>query len=273
MFPWLNQNLREAATEGGEGGGGTAVVTETAEQKELRTIREENAALKKNLTESQESERAWSERALRAGQKPEAVEPPEKKSATAEDLETGEQLLDDISKDGLKALKKRGYVTLSDVQKLVNESIERAVGENRSEGQFQNVMEDEFPDMAADLKRVNAGKKPETELFILSAEIYNDAIALDPDLKGSKSALIMATRQAAAQLQLDGKRKVDDKATREASRRERIDRQKPDRASSGSDVDETPGLNAKQKQMAADLGISEDKFMKQQARIKGERGK
>ncbi len=133
-------------------------------------------------------------------------------------------------------------------------------------------MASEFPEMAADLARFDKGQKPESELFVRAAEIYRDAIALDPDLKGAKSALIMATRQAAAQLQIEGKRKVDTEADRQANRRQRIDQQKPDR-SNKSDAQEDAQLSSKQKQMAADLGISEDKFMKQQEKIRGQRGK
>lgn len=270
MFKWQHQALFDEAGEGA--GGGAAVVTETPGQKELREVREENARLKTANTELSQSERQWSERALRATRTAEHAEPAEPKAAaTEEDIETGEQLLDDVSKDGLKALRKRGFVTMKEVQALVAESIERAQGDGRTEGQFQDAMQREFPEMAEDLARVEAGKKPENEIFILAADIYNEARKLDPALTGSKSALLMATRQAAAQLALQGKRKVDTEADRQATRRGRIEAQTPSRGTK-SDDDEPTALTAKQKQMAADMGISEKKFTEQQAKIKGSRG-
>lgn len=259
--------------EAGEGaGGGTTTVTETAEQKELREVREENARLKTRADESEADAKEWSRIAQRStARHPEPAAEPTV-VASAEDLETGEKLLDDVSKDGLKALRARGFVRIDEVKQLIAESIERAQGDGRSETQFQTVMNDEFPEMQTDLARVDAGKKPESPLFILAAEIYRDSIAMDPELKGSRSALLMATRQAAAQLQLDGKRKVETEADRQAARRTRIDAQRPDR-STKSDAGEETGLSAKQKQMAADMGISEDKFLKQQEKIRGQRGK
>lgn len=269
MFKWQHQALFEEAGEGT--GGGTGVVTETAEQKELRETREENTRLRTERDSANSDAKQWSERALRATRTPEPVEPAEPKDVSQEDLETGEQLLDDVSKDGLKALRKRGFVTMKEVQALVAESIERAQGDGRTEGQFQDAMQREFPEMAEDLARVEAGKKPENEIFILAADIYNEARKLDPALTGSKSALLMATRQAAAQLALQGKRKVDTEVDRQATRRGRIEAQTPARGNK-SDDDEPAALTAKQKQMAADMGISEKKFTEQQAKIKGSRG-
>lgn len=272
MFDRFNLGiLREEAGEA-EGGGGAAVATETAEQKELRTLREENAGLKKQNTELSESERAWSERALRGTREP-AEPKPKAEKADEEDIETGEKFLDDVSKEGLKALRKRGFVTMAEVQKLIDQTVDRTVGETRTESQFQSTMKDEFPEMSADLARVEAGKKPESELFVLAAEIYRDAIALDPDLKGSKSALLISTRQAAAQLALQGKRKTDDKAEKDKTRRDRIEAQKPgDRSSKGEEEEET-GLTSSQKKMAAELGVSEEKFLAQQKKLRGQRGK
>ncbi len=270
---WGYSILREEAGDT-DAGGGTATVTETAEQKELRETREELAAEKRRNTELQASEREWSERALRAQRQPEPEDREERvdREATEEELETGEKLLDDVSKDGLKALLKRGIPTIKQMRELINESVQAAVGEGRHEQQYQQVMNDEFPEMNADLARVNKGLKPESELFVLAAEIYRDAYDLDPELKGKKSALIMATRQAAAQLQLQGKRKVESEADRQASRRARIGVQKPDR-SSKSDAAEETGLNEKQRSFAASMGVSEDSYIKQQEVIRGKRGK
>lgn len=272
MFKWEHQVLREEAGEG-EGGGATATVTETAEQKELREAREENTRLKSQNEELSASEREWSRIARQRTAAPAAAEPaPAKEEATDEEIETGEKLLDDISKDGLKALRKRGFVRIDQVKHLIDESIERAQGDGRGESQFQSVMANEFPEMQSDLARLDKGLKPESPLFVLAAEIYQDAIALDPQLKGSKSTLIMATRQAAAQLELSGKRKAEDVADKQAQRRNRIDAQRPDRSTKSEAAEET-GLTAKQKQMAADMGISEEKFQKQQDKIRGQRGK
>lgn len=272
MFPWLHQFKLEEATDG-EGGGGTAVVTETAEQKELRETREQLAAEKKRNVELQASEREWSERALRASRKVESDDEPKPSDPAAPEVaETAEKFLDDVSKEGLAALRKRGFVTMAEVQKLIKETVDRTVAETRTDSEFSSVLAAEFPEMVADIKRVEAGKQPEGGLFPLAAEIYRDAITLDPDLKNSKSALIMAARQAAAQLKLAGKVKDETDADRQAARRAKIENQRPDRGTS-SDDEEPTTLNAKQKQMAKELGISEDKFLKHQQKLRAERGK
>lgn len=269
MYPWLHEILREEAG-GGEGGGGTTTVTETPEAKELRETKEENTRLRSQNDELSQSEREWS-RIARA--KPEPAAPVVKEKLTEEEIETGEQLLDDLSKEGLAALKKRGFVHRDELKQYVDESIERAQGDGRTENNYQAIMSSEFPEILEDLDRIAKGLKPQSEIFMRTAGIYQDAYTLDPELKGSKSALIMASRQAAAQLSMEGKREIQSEADRQADRRKRIDNQRPDRSRKGSDATEETGLTAKQKEAAALLGVSEADFTKSQEKIRGARGK
>ncbi len=269
MFHWMRSVLREEA--GNPEGGGTATVTETAEQIELRELKAENARLKQRGDDAEDDAKEW---ARIARTRPAAAEPvvvEKTREATEEEVETGEKFLDDVSKDGLAALRKRGFVRMDEVKQLIEESIERAQGDGRTENQFQAIMQDEFPEMAEDLARLDKGLKPQHPIFIKASEIYRDAIGLDPDLKGSKSALIMATRQAAAQLSLEGKYTIQNEADRQATRRSRIDAQRPDR-STKSDATEETGLTDKQRQFAKDMGISEEKYLKQVKSLKEKRG-
>lgn len=51
-----------------------------------------------------------------------------------------------------------------------------------------------------DKMALHDGLKPESELFKCTGEIFNTSVALDPTLKDSKGALLMAARQAKAEL-------------------------------------------------------------------------
>ena len=71
---------------------------------------------------------------------------------------------------------------------------------DRADAEFVTQLQREFPELAADSDRVSRGLKPESELFNCTGEIYRSSVALDPALKDSKGALLMAARQAKAEL-------------------------------------------------------------------------
>jgi hypothetical protein len=68
------------------------------------------------------------------------------------------------------------------------------------DAEIEHQIQSEFPEIVEDYKRVAEGQPPQTELFKRAAEIYRLAIAEDPGLKNANGALLLAIRQAQAEL-------------------------------------------------------------------------
>jgi len=76
----------------------------------------------------------------------------------------------------------------------------KAASSEQADAELATQLQKEFPEIAADADRVNRGLQPESELFKCAGEIYRAAVAADPTLTASKGALLMAARQARAEL-------------------------------------------------------------------------
>lgn len=185
-------------------------------------------------------------------------------------------LLDDIAKEGYAALKKRGFVREADVRKLVREAEHRAMqgieARDRESG-FERQLASEFPELVEDSKRLSRGEAPKTEIWKRAAEIYREAVALDPGLKSTKSALLIAARQAKAEIGGKAKpakgetvRDDDDEditPSRGAQRRARIQSQAPEpRHTGGDDDDGAPVISAQAREVLKHLKVSEQDFVK-----------
>jgi hypothetical protein len=173
-----------------------------------------------------------------------------------------------LTRDGLgPTLKALGYVTAEQMQREIHEAEirgERKMGNLTADQRYENMLAEEFPDIISDSNLVAAGKAPKTELFRRAGEHYREAIALDPQLKGSKSALLTATRLAAAELGIKkgtrsttapapGPRQTQTEGYR-PSRRDRVAAQSvPD---SVDDNDEEQGPTSDQLHVAKMLGVS-----------------
>lgn len=225
--------------------------------------------------EAEDNAKYWAEH----GRQAPVVEEPEADDEPIEDDPAGndEALLDDIAKQGRDALKKRGFVTAAEVKRLVREAEQRAMGaveQRDAEGAFERQLASEFPELVEDSRRQMKGEQPKTELWARTREIYREAVALDPALKTSKSALIIAARQAKAEL---GKAKPaakgaaageDDDAeptpSRGARRRARIQTQAPEprRAAAGAgDDDDGPVVTDEARQVMKHLGVKEAEYV------------
>ncbi len=224
--------------------------TETAEQKELKALREENQRLSRRAEESEEDARYWAGRSRQPAAA--AAEPEPDRRAAPEPAaildEKPEVLLDDLNREGLQALRKRGFIDQATFQEAIDnlsEDIDNRISAARSDAEFGGRIAAEFPEIAEDSKRVSQGERPQSELFKRAGAIYRAAVAEDPALKGSKGLLLIAARQAKAELSKGGKGATaadDDEEQprggrrepaepRQSARRDRIDRQRPDRAS------------------------------------------
>lgn len=125
--------------------------------------------------------------------------------------ETAEALLDDISTLGAKALAKRGYVKMSDVEKFVDSKISETVEQVTAGGQFDSMLNREFPELA-DTK---------SPLFIRTQQHYREMIQQAPESKGSKVALLSAAKLAKIELATESRNVADT----EEERLERIHQQ------------------------------------------------
>ncbi len=257
----------------------------SAEAVELETLRAETAALKKRADEAEEDSRYWSRRAqerrAESGRQQTEEEP---RRRTAEPItEKPEKLIDELSTDGIAALKKRGIVTQEDLDAALTKARQdgqRDTEAVRSDAEFSMKLEREFPEILADSKLVSAGERPKTELFKRTREIYQEAVAEDPSLEASKGAMLMAARQAKRELDATGKGKgkgkeevepTNDREDRQQRRRERIDAQTPTRSRDDEESRGTPDFTREQLEVMKHLNVKPEAFAKHRDRLKGAR--
>lgn len=227
--------------------------------------------------EAEDNAKYWAEHGRSAA----VIEPePESEDEPIEDDPAGndEALLDDIAKQGRDALKKRGFVTAAEVKRLVREAEQRAMGaveQRDAEGAFERQLASEFPELVEDSRRQSKGEQPKTELWARTREIYREAVALDPALKSSKSALIIAARQAKAELSkakpagkgaaaAEEEEEAEPTPSRGARRRARIQSQAPEprRASGAGDDEDGPVVTEEARQVMKHLGVKEEEYVK-----------
>jgi hypothetical protein len=79
-------------------------------------------------------------------------------------------------------------------------SASTGISPEQPDAQFAAQLQQEFPEIVADSERMSRGLQPESEIFKCAGAIYRAAVAADPALKESRGALLMAARQAKAEL-------------------------------------------------------------------------
>lgn len=242
----------------------------SAEQIEIENLRAENAASKRRADEAEETARYWANRGRQQPEREVRREPePERREAVV--TEKPEKLLDDLTSEGLEALKKRGVVTGPELAQILEEQ------EQRMEGRMQAVRQDaefgariaqEFPEIAEDSKRIDRGEKPKSDLFMAASRIYQQLVADDPALKDTNGALLIAARQAKAEVAAKSKNKDEpmrgENNSSQDTRRARIDRQRGDRVPAGSEGDEghQDGFSKQQLEVMKHLKVKPEDFRK-----------
>lgn len=190
-----------------------------AEKSDVEKLREEFRkeldARDKQIAELRESEKYWARKAGRAVEpEPDESEEPEEPQ---EPEEKPERLLDELSADGLKAIEKRGFVKRSDVERMVNDKVNRTLEEVQQGQAFDAKLQRDFPDLT----------DPKSELFKRAGANFREMVELDPKAKGSRVALYAAAKLAARELETE--KKVATTNDREERRRQRIADQAPER--------------------------------------------
>lgn len=254
-------------------------VVESASDKELKAVKAELAEERRKRTESEADARHWATQARRPAAPTVASEPVVEDKA--EDLDEDPSVfLDGLSTKGAKLLKEKGFITKADLKEVIAEL--RADTDNKISGtvkatKLDALMAEEFPELIADSVKVDNAKKSGTraevsQLFQRTTEIYNEAIESNSALAGSPEIMLIAARQARAELKGKPKEKATEPEvhvdSRPQSRRSRIESARP--ARDVRDDDRGGGrseMTAQQREVAKRLGVSEGDFQSQQAKI------
>lgn len=242
---------------------------------ETKALREEIAQLKRTNSELSVSERHWAELA-RGRNEPEPVVEEEEDDLDADpelgDDDTPEKLVDEFSAKGIKALERRGLMTKKAAremaEKIATKIVTEKLGQARAEMTQDQAIVGEFPEL----------KDPESELFKATAKEFKSIVKLDPKLKDSPGALMMAARMAKLNLKPakaadrdpddpDFVDEDDDVDPRERRRLERVAAQSGDRgrrrtSDDGSDPDGAPVIGPETRQLLAAMKISPEDYEK-----------
>lgn len=280
-----------------------APVKKSADALRAEQLEKDLAAERKARKDADDDARYWADRARRTGQPaPARTEPePERRRPAAEVVtEKPEDLVDDLTKRGLAALKDRGFISKEELQEALDaqaQTTDERISEARTEAEFTGRLHTEFPEMMEDSARVSKGLAPKSELFQVAREIYRDYVDMDPSLKDSRGLLLIAARQAKAQIEAKAgkpakgarvaagddedlppsQRRQRTEGSDARDRRTRIQRQTPDR---GADDDETgrgdEHMSPEQLEIAKRLKVSPEQFRKEKGKLStagGRRGR
>lgn len=199
--------------------------------KQLAALQKEITDRDKRISELSDSERYWSEQA-RAAKAPKEEPEPERKrrEPNAAEDEKPEKFLDDLTVGGLRALKAKGVITADEFDERL-EAMEQRI-EDRLTQQAQHTKIDqqlaEFPEL----------KDPKSPLFERAQQHFRQMVEDDPAMKNTPAALLSSVRMAKKELDLEAK--VTDTTTNDKreTRRERVERQMPERSTRSNHEEE-----------------------------------
>lgn len=260
----------------------------TAAEIENEQLKADNERLRKQRDEADEDARYWATRNRRVAA--DSDDEPEPRRGAAAPVEpprqmTAEELVEGLNKDGVEALFKAGFLTQAQVDAKLDALREELTGYvqgQRQDAEFNGRIAQEFPTIARESAKVAKDRsyRSADPLFIRTGEIYREMIADDPKLEKSAGTILAAARAASVEIgatQRGKGGKGDDNreqprgddgqfsSRREESparRRDRIERQRPDR---GSDDDEARGggdtFTEEQQAVMKHLNVKADKFV------------
>lgn len=241
-------------------------------------------ALRRDRDEARASERTWADMARRnAGGQPTAtVEEPEEELALDEsefldpDAPTGllpgdtpEKLVEDIAKEGVNALRKRGYISAAEAEKIAvrkSTQVARTIAREVVNTERQKMVSDNqllttFPDL----------KNHDSELFKETAKIYREAVEMDPSAKKTPAALYLAAKAAKQIIDArggGGGRGADDES--EEDRLERVNAQ-DGRTRGRREAEDDDMMGDQAKEVARMMGVSEEAYKTEKAALRGDR--
>ena len=231
---------------------------------------------RKARREADETARYWANRNKQAPAGTEDEPAPRRKQPAAEvevPKDADGVLLEELNADGLAALKKRGVITADQLEQALENlasRIETAYAAEREGDEFDKNMQKEFPELFEDNKRVDAGERPETELYQRTAKHFRQLTreaGIKPESVAARGMMLAAARMAKQEIRMEGL----EGNNAEDDRRERIERQRTtaSRGSRGGEGDVTNRgpreLTSVQSQVVQNLsrwGATPEKFQK-----------
>lgn len=283
-----NGPLRDKAGEGDDGGQSAVApgapyvhgsapakeaaqpVQKTAAEVELEDTRKQLESARRERDEAKQSEKYWSDRARsQRVEVPETDDEPEPEDAGRPQVrrDKPEKLLDEMTEEGIEALRKRGIVTQEDLDAALAKQAKKndaRLALSQRQNAFDQQFNREFPDIAADGLRIQRGEQPKTEAFKRAQQHFKDMIADDPSLRDSPAALRAAAKMATKELEMEAKHAKESARDRQESRRDRIDGQRGERPGAGHSEsdDEENQLSPLAQQISRGLGLSDAEAQK-----------
>ncbi|NWG75087.1 MAG: hypothetical protein HXY24_10855 [Rubrivivax sp.] len=241
-----------------EGGEAKKPAEEDPRERQLRELRRELRSSRKRISELEESERAWAERARAKAGKAEE-EPPAKPADEEPDLDVIEALTSEGVKGLDKVLKKLGYARVEDVEAKIERTRAHLTRDAKLLGRY--------PDLGDE----------KSEFFQAAARRYGE-LAQNPALQESGMLMELAAELAEGDLKLGrGAAKAERRRSRaaeyededldegEETEDERIERVRAQAGSRGRGaVRESADneLTPLQRKIAARIGVSEEAYRK-----------
>jgi hypothetical protein len=250
-----------------EGQGKDAKVT--ISQSELDGLRRER-------DEARQSERDWANMARRG------AEPQTEPAAETDDFDasrfedpdlpglpdgdTPEKLVEDIAKNGLKALKDRGFVSAKEAERIAINAARNVsreiVGQERQKITTDAQIFAEFPEL----------KDQNSELFKETSANYRAAVAMDKGALKTPAALYLSAKAAAQTLKAKaaGSRRTasdDDDTEAEAERLQRVNSQDSRPRGRGNTDDNDDMMGPEAKVLMKAFGLSEAEFKASQKEL------
>lgn len=187
---------------------------------------------RKARREADETARYWANRNKQPAPAADDDEEPKPRRRQAAEVEVPKDadgvLLEELNADGLAALKKRGVITADQLDAALENlasRIETAYANEREGDAFDQNMQKEFPELFEDNKRVDAGDRPQTELYHRTAKHFKQLTreaGIKPESVAARGMMLAAARMAKQEIKMEGL--TDNHA--EDDRRERIERQR-----------------------------------------------
>lgn len=252
----------------------TKTATKSAETIELENLREENKRLATERQNALDDARFWANRNKRDPAEVEDLPQRREAEPPARPAVKPEKLLDDLTAEGIEGARKNGIITQEDLRAALTESEQRIAGTiqaTRADAEFSMRLANDFPEIARESAKMDKDKsyRSADPVFIEASRIYREMVDLDPSLQGTNGLLLIAAKQAKANLAGKGKSepvntRQDDDDDRQVSRRRRIRAQGNERPISGAEGDEghRNGFSSTQTEVMKRLGVSGEEFQR-----------
>ena len=173
--------------------------------------------------------------------------------------DTPEKLVDEFAAQGVNALKKRGFITAADAQRIAVEAAGKVAQVIMGRERQKRVTDDQLLGQFPELRDQNS------ELFKETAKIYREAVTMDPSAKKTPAALFLSAKAAKQMITSRGPNDED-----EQDRLDRINAQ-DGRTRGRTQVQHDDLLGEEAKTIISAMGISEDDYKAEKAKLAGSR--